>query len=83
MIEQLLKTSGADVLSSRKKLRKPYGASIHPAPTPLVRPRVKHCLPTCIHDQDQNVLQKLAISGPTTSTVTEEYVKDVSFPHCY
>ena len=32
--EQLLKTSGADVLTSRKKLRKPDGGSIHPHPHP-------------------------------------------------
>ena len=41
MNEQLLKTSGADVLSPRKKLRKTLrggGGDIHPPP--LVRPRV-------------------------------------------
>ena len=43
MNEQLLKTSGADVLSSRKKLRKTFlgVASTAPAPPPpLERPRV-------------------------------------------
>ena len=41
MNEQLLKTSGADVLSSRQNLEKPYGGvgSFH-RPPPLVRPRV-------------------------------------------
>ena len=38
MKEQLLKTSGADVLSSRKKLRKTLGGGWNPPP--LVRPRV-------------------------------------------
>ena len=38
MIEQLLKTSGADVLSSRKKLKKTFEGLHQP---PLVRPRVK------------------------------------------
>ena len=47
MKEQLLKTSGADVLCSRKKLRKTLCGGIHPPPPPppLVRPRVK---PLCI-----------------------------------
>ena len=39
MKEHLLKTSGADVLSSRKKLRKTLGGWWNPPP-PLVRPRV-------------------------------------------
>ena len=39
MKEQLLKTSGADVLSSRKKLRKTLGEWTPPS-RPLVRPRV-------------------------------------------
>ena len=37
MNEQLLKKLDADVLSARRKLRKPYGVGIHP----LVCPRVK------------------------------------------
>ena len=39
MKEQLLKPSGADVLSSRKKLRKPYGEGEggHPPPALYVR----------------------------------------------
>ena len=38
MNEQLLKTSGADVLSSRKKLRKTlWGSGIHPPPPFYVR----------------------------------------------
>ena len=47
MNEQLLKTSGAVVLSSRKKLRKTLlgggggGGPRPPPPPPLVRPRVK------------------------------------------
>ena len=40
MKEQLLKTSGADVSSSRKKLRKTLGGGWKPPPPPLVRPRV-------------------------------------------
>ena len=41
MNKQLLKTPGADVLSSRKKLRKTlWGGAIH-LPPPLVRPKVK------------------------------------------
>ena len=41
MNEQLLKKSGADVLSSRTKLRKTLGGGIHrPLPPYLVRPRV-------------------------------------------
>ena len=39
MKEQLLKTSGADVLSSRKKLRKTLGGGEIP-PALFVRPRV-------------------------------------------
>ena len=39
MKEQLLKTSGADVLSSRKKLRKTLGGVKSP-PALFVRPRV-------------------------------------------
>ena len=35
MNEQLLKKSGADVLSSRKKLRKTLGGGIHNPPAPL------------------------------------------------
>ena len=44
MNEQLLKTSGADVLSSRKKLKKPYGGGgmAPPPPCPPVRQRVKY-----------------------------------------
>ena len=40
MKEQLLKTSGADVLSSRKKFRKTLGEWTPPPSRPLVRPRV-------------------------------------------
>ena len=40
MKEQLLKISGADVLSSRKKLRKTLGGGGILPPPPLVRPRV-------------------------------------------
>ena len=40
MKEQLLKTPGADVLSSRKKLRKSFGEVESPPPPPLVRPMV-------------------------------------------
>ena len=41
MKEQLLKTLGADVLSSRKKLRKTIAGVESPLPPPpLVRPRV-------------------------------------------
>ena len=41
--EQLLKTLGFDVLSSRKKLQKPLGGQLAPLPPPpaLIRPRVK------------------------------------------
>ena len=39
MKEQLLKISGADVLSSRKKLRKTLGG-VESSPPPLVRQRV-------------------------------------------
>ena len=41
--EKLLKTSGADVLSSRKKLKKNSEGSEEalPPPPPLVRPKVK------------------------------------------
>ena len=42
MNKQLLKTSGADVLSSRKKLRKTLGGGIHPSS--LVCPRVNFLL---------------------------------------
>ena len=48
MNEQLLKTSGADVLSSRKKLRKTLrGVASKPPPPPphthtFVRPRLKN-----------------------------------------
>jgi len=45
MNEQLLKMSGerADVLSSRKKLRKTlWGVATTPTPSPFVRPRVKN-----------------------------------------
>ena len=39
MNEQLLKTSGAEVLSSRKNSEKPYvGSGIHHPPQLLVRP---------------------------------------------
>ena len=40
MNEQLLKTSGADVLSSRQNLEKPYGGVVASTAPPLVRPRV-------------------------------------------
>ena len=40
MKEHLLKTSGADVLSSRKKLRKTLGGWWNQSPPPFVRPRV-------------------------------------------
>ena len=42
MDEQLLKTSGADVLSSGKTQKNLCGVSIHRHP-PLVRPWVKPC----------------------------------------
>ena len=38
--EQLLKTSGADVLSSRGKLRKTLAGMAPPPPHPIVCPRV-------------------------------------------
>ena len=41
MNEQLLKTSGADVLSSRKKLRKTLWGVASTSLSPFVRPRVK------------------------------------------
>ena len=40
MNKQLLKTSGADVISSERKLRKPYGQGGGIQPPALVRPRV-------------------------------------------
>ena len=40
MNEQVLKTSGADVLSSRRKLTKYFGGGGGTHPYPLVRPRV-------------------------------------------
>ena len=41
MKKQLVKTSGADVLSSREKLRKTSGGGGPPPPPPLVLPKVK------------------------------------------
>ena len=41
MNEQPLKTSGADVLFSRKKTQKNLSGGWHPLPPPLVCPRVK------------------------------------------
>ena len=43
MNEKVLKPSGADVLSSRRKLKKPHGGGGGGAPIhhPLVRPRVR------------------------------------------
>ena len=40
MNEQLLKTSGADVLSSRRKLKKTLRGGIPTPPPDLVRPRL-------------------------------------------
>ena len=50
--EQVLKTSGFDVLSSRKKLQKTLAGETSPPPPPhpppaLIRPRVKNEIPHC------------------------------------
>ena len=49
MNKQILKTSGADVLSSRKKLRKTLGGGgIPPLPPLYIRGLIELCSETCI-----------------------------------
>ena len=64
MNEQLLKTSGADVLSSRRKLRKTLRGGIPTPPPPyLVRPRLN----------DTTSLLTLKMTNAQTSVIINHY----------
>ena len=87
MNEQLLKTSGADDLSYRKKLGKPDGGGgVASTPShPLVRPRVKmtkSVTANCVGvGSTRSVLQDWSVTSPTPSTSSDG--SPLWFPEIY
>ena len=85
MNEQLLETSGANVLSLRKKLRKTlWGSGTHPLPPAplLVRPRVKKNQILKTEDPERNCIQGTTRKASWVIVQFAKYQRIYDIPRC-